>query len=123
MHPDAEVRLPAESAYVAVLRMATAGIAARLDFTLDDVEDLRMACAMVLAEASEGASLSAGYYLGEGRIEVHVSADADDPSGPDKDGFAWQVLVTTATGVSAEVSSDRVTIRLAVASSTASALP
>ena len=43
MQPDAEVRLPADSAYVAVLRITTAGLAARLDFTLDDIEDLRMA--------------------------------------------------------------------------------
>ncbi|MCW2828928.1 MAG: hypothetical protein JWQ67_2544, partial [Marmoricola sp.] len=28
--PDVELRLPAESAYVAVLRMTTAGLAARL---------------------------------------------------------------------------------------------
>ena len=51
-HPDVELRIPADSAYVAVLRMATAGLAARLDFTLDDIEDLRIAvdeaCAMVL---------------------------------------------------------------------------
>jgi hypothetical protein len=40
---DAELVLPAESACVAVLRMTTAGLAARLDFTLDDIEDLRMA--------------------------------------------------------------------------------
>ena len=53
--PDVELRLPAESAYVAVLRMTTAGLAARLDFTLDDIEDLRMAvgeaCALVLENA------------------------------------------------------------------------
>ncbi|MCW2753130.1 MAG: rsbW [Marmoricola sp.] len=126
MQPDAEVRLPAESAYVAVLRMATAGIAARLDFTLDDVEDLRMAvseaCSMVLAEAREGADLTARFYLGDERIEVHVSADANDPTGPDLDSFAWQVLMTTATDVSSEVAPDRVTIRLVVASSTTSAL-
>ena len=56
--PDVELRLPAESAYVAVLRMTTAGLAARLDFTLDDIEDLRMAvseaCALVLDDADPG---------------------------------------------------------------------
>ena len=41
--PDAELRLPADSAYLAVLRTATAGLAARINFTLDDIEDLRIA--------------------------------------------------------------------------------
>jgi serine/threonine-protein kinase RsbW len=38
-----EVRLPAAGAYLSVLRTATAGLAARLDFTLDEIEDLRIA--------------------------------------------------------------------------------
>ena len=47
--------MPAESAYLSVLRTAAAGLAARLDFTLDEIEDLRIAideaCAMLLAQA------------------------------------------------------------------------
>ncbi|RNL65285.1 anti-sigma factor [Nocardioides marmoriginsengisoli] len=125
MHPDAEVRLPAETAYVAVLRMAAAGIAARLDFTLDDVEDLRMAvgeaCAMVLADADPGGSLTARFFLGDGRVEVQVSADAKDPAAPDPDSFAWQVLTTTAEDVSAAATADRISITLAVSSATSSA--
>ena len=31
------IRLPAEGAYLSVLRTATAGLAARLDFTLDEI--------------------------------------------------------------------------------------
>ena len=50
-----EIRLPADSAYLSVLRTATAGLAARLDFTLDEIEDLRIAvdeaCAMLLPHA------------------------------------------------------------------------
>ncbi|MFD0854991.1 anti-sigma factor, partial [Actinomadura adrarensis] len=45
------VKLPAAGAYLSVLRTATAGLAARLDFTLDEIEDLRIAvdeaCAML----------------------------------------------------------------------------
>lgn len=52
------VRLPAASAYLSVLRTATAGLAARLDFTLDEIEDLRIAvdeaCAMLLTQAVPG---------------------------------------------------------------------
>ena len=124
MHPDAEVRLPAESAYVAVLRMATSGIAARLDFTLEDIEDLKMAIseasALVLAEATEGGSLTAAFFLAENQIAVEVSADAVDPGLPDPDGFTWQVLSSTADEVSASNDDGRLVVRLTVAS-TASA--
>jgi serine/threonine-protein kinase RsbW len=125
MQPDAEVRLPADSAYVAVLRMATAGIAARLDFTLDDIEDLRMAvgeaCTMLLDRARPGGQLIARYYLGDDRVEVRVSVDAVRPTLPDTDSFAWQVLTTTASDVSAEAGDDLLTITLAVTSTTSSA--
>ena len=40
---DVELRLPADGAYVSVLRTTTAGLAARLDFPIDDIEDLRIA--------------------------------------------------------------------------------
>ena len=52
---DVELRLPADGAYASVLRTTTAGLAARLDFTIDDIEDLRIAAseasALVLPEA------------------------------------------------------------------------
>jgi serine/threonine-protein kinase RsbW len=125
MQPAAEVRLPADNAYVAVLRIATAGLAARLDFTLDDIEDLRMAVgeasAMLLQRARPGGSLIAQFDLGEGRIDVRVSVDAVNPTPPDTDSFAWQVLTTTASDVRAEASDDLLTIALAVTSTTSSA--
>jgi serine/threonine-protein kinase RsbW len=59
--------MPAESAYLSVLRTTTAGLAARLDFTLDEIEDLRIAvdeaCAMLLAQAIPGSSLECGFAL------------------------------------------------------------
>ena len=74
---DVELRLPADSAYVSVLRTTTAGLAARLDFTIDDIEDLRIAvgeaCAMVLPEADPGTDMVAEFFLGRGRLTVRVS--------------------------------------------------
>lgn len=122
MHPDAEVRLPAETAYVAVLRMTTAGIAARLDFTLDDLEDLKMAVSeassLVLADATPGGSMVARYFLHGNRISVEVSADVVDPTVPDPGGFTWQVLAATAADVTASVTGDRLVIGLSVSSTT-----
>ncbi len=122
MHPDAEVRLPAETAYVAVLRLAAAGLAARLDFTLDDIEDLKMAvseaCALVLADATPGGDLRASFFLSDQQIEMHVTADAIDAGPPDQDSFGWQVLTTSTARASATATPEGVTIRLTVLSST-----
>lgn len=123
MHPDAEIRLPAETAYVAVLRMSAAGFAARLDFTLDDIEDLKMAvseaCALVLGDATPGGDLRAAFFLSDQQIEMVISADATDAAPPDQDSFGWQVLTTSAARASASATPESVSIRLAVASSTA----
>ena len=105
--PDVELRLPAESAYVAVLRMTTAGLAARLDFTLDDIEDLRMAvgeaCALVLENANPDGDMYAAFGLSDGSIRVSVSADALGDTEPDVDSFGWQVL----TALTSEVVTSR----------------
>ena len=114
--PDVELRIPADSAFLAVLRTATAGLAARLDFTLDDIEDLRIAvdeaCAMVLPQAKEGSDLTCAFTLGTGRLDVAVSAVCDQPRQPSRDGFAWTVLAALTSSVSAEVDGDRLTVTL-----------
>ena len=70
------MRMPAEGAYLSVLRTATAGLAARLDFTLDEIEDLRIAvdeaCAMLLSQAVPGSSLE---------CSVHARPRRDDHLG------------------------------------------
>jgi serine/threonine-protein kinase RsbW len=114
--PHVELRLPADGAYVSVLRTATAGLAARLDFTLDDIEDLRMAvgeaCALVLTEADRGSDLTASFWLAPGRITVDVAAGAADPGRPDEDSFAWQVLNTLASEARLSVRPGEVRITL-----------
>jgi serine/threonine-protein kinase RsbW len=105
---DVELRLPADSAYVSVLRTTTAGLAARLDFPIDDIEDLRIAvgeaCALVLPEAQPGSDLTCSFFLGKARLTVRVSVVTAGNVAPDLDSFAWQVLSTLATA--ADVSSD-----------------
>jgi hypothetical protein len=50
-----------------------------------------------------------------------MSADAVNPSLPDSNSFAWQVLTTTASDVHAEAGDDVLTITLTVTSTTSSA--
>lgn len=115
---DVELRLPAERAYVSVLRTTTAGLAARLDFTIDDIEDLRIAvgeaCAMVLPEADPGTSLLARFDLAPGRLTVRVEVSGSDIGAPDYDSFAWQVLETLAHTATAEVDGDRFVVTMAM---------
>jgi serine/threonine-protein kinase RsbW len=111
------LRIPADSAYLAVLRTATAGLAARLDFTLDDIEDLRIAvdeaCAMVLPQARPDSDLTCTFDLEPSRLTVAVSAECDAPRPPNRDGFAWTVLAALTNEVSAVVDGGTLTVRLA----------
>lgn len=111
------VRLPADSAYLSVLRTATAGLAARLDFNLDEIEDLRIAvdeaCAMLLAQAVPGTDLTCEFELTEDSMRISVSVLTVDGREPSRDTFAWTVLSSLAGDVDAQVGADdRVTVVL-----------
>jgi serine/threonine-protein kinase RsbW len=111
------IRLPAEGAYLSVLRTATAGLAARLDFTLDEIEDLRIAvdeaCAMLLAEAGDDNTLECDFELGGDTMTISVSVQSPLGRLPAKDTFAWTVLTALAGHVDSQIGpDDRVTIVL-----------
>jgi serine/threonine-protein kinase RsbW len=111
------VCMPAEGAYLSVLRTATAGLAARLDFTLDEIEDLRIAvdeaCAMLLSQAIPGTNLECDFDLGADSMTITVSVVAAQPRTPARDTFAWTVLSALAGDVDAKLEpDDRVAIVL-----------
>jgi serine/threonine-protein kinase RsbW len=111
------VRMPADGAYLSVLRTATAGLAARLDFTLDEIEDLRIAvdeaCAMVLAQAVPGSSLECSFALSPDDMTITVAVPSLNPRPPSADTFAWTVLSALAGTVEAHVGpGDRLAIVL-----------
>lgn len=111
------LRLPAAGAYLSVLRTATASLASRLDFTIDDIEDLRIAvdeaCAMLLTQAMGGADLECRFELTEDAIDVAVSVLTLDGQEPSRDTFAWTVLTALAGEVDSSVDAEnRVTLVL-----------
>ncbi|MDQ1695591.1 MAG: serine/threonine-protein kinase RsbW [Frankiaceae bacterium] len=111
------IKLPAAGAYLSVLRTATAGLAARLDFTLDEIEDLRIAvdeaCAMLLTQAVPGADLECQFALGADSMRISVSVLTLDGLEPSRDTFAWTVLSALAGEVDSLAGVDnRVTIAL-----------
>jgi len=101
------VRMPADGAYLSVLRTATAGLAARLDFTLDDIEDLRIAvdeaCAMLLSQAIPGSSLECSFSLRPDDMTITVAVPSLNPRPPSGDTFAWTVLSALAGTVESQV--------------------
>lgn len=112
-----EIRLPADSAYLSVLRTATAGLAARLDFTLDEIEDLRIAvdeaCAMLLPHAIEMAQLTCRFELSSETLDVTVTIPTTRGQLPERDTFSWTVLTALAGEVDTGLDEERqVWIRL-----------
>lgn len=106
----AELRLPANSAYVAAVRLTTAALAARLGFTLEDLEDARMAvseaCNLLLEagggdDADESGMIDIRFGLGDRSLTVDISAP--DRGDLDLDSFSWQVLDAVTVDLDAEV--------------------
>lgn len=125
------IQLPANSAYLSILRTATAGLAALLQFTLDEIEDLRIAvdeaCSVLLASHPAAATTSVGeplasdttltcfFTLDGGAITVLARltvADAPHRVTPSPHSFAWQVLNALADEVAATVDATSIGIRL-----------
>lgn len=120
---DVELRLPADSAFVSVLRTTTAGLAARADFTLDEIEDLRIAVgeasALVLPESVTGGDLVAEYFLGGAELTVRITVESDRQVELDEDTFAWQVLDTLATAAETTSAGGRFSVTMTMTSETA----
>lgn len=109
--------VPADGGYLSVLRTATAGLAARLHFALDEIEDLRIAvdeaCAMLLSIATRDAELECRFAVTDDALTVEVTAPTVSGARlPAESSFAWKVLTALTTDASATTSGDRATIRL-----------
>jgi serine/threonine-protein kinase RsbW len=117
---DVELRLPAEGAYATVVRTTAASLAARLDFTIDDIEDLRIAIgeatALAIPAADPGTDLVARFYFSRGSMTVTLETEAMDDPPLDTESFAWQVLDTMAQDASAGSEAGRFRVRFTVSS-------
>jgi serine/threonine-protein kinase RsbW len=129
--PDlVELELPADPAYLGVVRTACAGLGARLDLTLDEIEDLRIAvdeaCTLVLPSSDDrpaapvlvvdtttGTSrharqpdrrLRATFSVDHATLEVRVVGP--NLRLPDESSYAWAVLEALAGDVSSGTAED-----------------
>lgn len=114
--PEIEIAVPASSAYLSVLRTAAAGLAARLHFTLDEIEDLRIAvdegCAIILAQAAPDSELRCSFDLTTDAVVVSASVTSPEVHEPARDTFAWTVLIALASSVEVVLDPPRLSITL-----------
>lgn len=98
--------VPANGSYLAVLRTATAGLAARLRLGLDEIEDLRIAvdeaCAILLPMAATGVDVTCRFGVTSTALSIDVSVPIrPGRSLPGTESFSWQVLTALAGQVAA----------------------
>jgi serine/threonine-protein kinase RsbW len=113
-----EIRLPATAVHLPVLRTLTADLAARLDFNLDEVADLRMAvdeaCAGLVARAAAPTQLRCTFRMESDALWVVASAHTVDGTPPARDTFGWRVLTALVDTVDSSADHDTrlVTVQL-----------
>lgn len=101
------VKVPADAGYLALLRTAVGAFAAREHFTLDQVDDLRMAveeAAVQLLRQVRGDRLTLEVAATESGLEVRLQADvsSDEPV-IDESSFSWTILRALADDLEVEM--------------------
>ena len=101
-----EVRTSATAALIPTIRAVASDLAARADFDLDAISDLRMAvdeaCATLVDVAAPATMLQCTFRVHAERIEVHAHVQADSADAAvSTDTFGWRVLQTLADHVEA----------------------
>jgi serine/threonine-protein kinase RsbW len=97
--PDVSVSVPARGEFVHVLRSVIASVAARAEFTYDEIDDLRLAVDEASAQligVGPATTLSVTIRtLDGGGLEVLATIDATAAAWPPpgaEHGLAWQIL-------------------------------
>lgn len=103
------VDVPATAVFIQVLRNVVAGVAARLDLPIDQIEDIRLAvteAASLLLEEGDAKSLRMSIGRDGDTMEVTLTSDGrSDPWPTDGVTASWPWLVVK--GLTDEVRADR----------------
>ena len=118
--PTVTLRVPANSAFVVLIRAAVSAMCARLDFTIDRIEDVKLAvdeaAALLLSDAADDSELDVRFTPdAPDGMRVEMTAPTVHGRSLERDSFTWTVLTALVDEVVATVSADRtLTITLAV---------
>lgn len=82
---ELRLRMPAAGPYTRLARVAVTGLATRLGFSIDEVEDLRVAvadvCTRLIAIVPEAEHLDVTFVVGDANLVIDVGVDGTDASG------------------------------------------
>jgi serine/threonine-protein kinase RsbW len=117
------VSVPAQAGSLGVLRAVVASVAARLDFPVEDIEDLRLAvdeaCGHLLGVNPRPTSIHLRLTLSGRRLDILAWADASVADWPPADqggSITWQVLSALADDAAMVTQDGSPAIRFAKAS-------
>lgn len=100
------ISVPATADHVAVLRAAAGVIASRLDFSLDDIDDLRILideAASVLLTSGASGRLDCGIVAADDSVQFTLRAMLPNGQQPHGEGFAWNILQALAHDLTTRV--------------------
>jgi len=109
--------LPARPEYVHIARSVAAGLAAKAEMTLDDIEDIRLAvdeaCTHLLAHShAELLRLELARSGGAFEIVAQIDAVIDDGNGSGDASISWRILEALADSVLLERDAGSAAIRM-----------
>ncbi|MGV1004661.1 MAG: anti-sigma regulatory factor [Candidatus Nanopelagicales bacterium] len=118
--PSVTLQIPAQGAYVALIRAAVSAMCARLQFTVDRIDDVKLAvdeaAALLLGDAPPGSTLFVTLTPDDPQgLQVAMSAPTVHGRSLKRDSFTWTVLTALVDEVVATVGADKtLTVSLAV---------
>jgi len=94
---QAALEIPADAAYVQLARLVASGIAGRLDFNIDEIEDLRIGvdecCVALLDCAAPGSTMRLRYSWDDQEVLLQALVEAPPHLGsPEVAGITGQIL-------------------------------
>ena len=84
-----ELVAPLSGDFQAVVRLIIGGIAERVDFAFEEIDDLQLAVERLLAEAGTAGTVCLTFEVGEDRIRTRIGPLTDRTLGPG----VWRPLV------------------------------
>lgn len=108
---------PAQAWFVPTIRVMAADLAGRADFTLDGIDDLRMAvdeaCGCLLRLADQEQPSHCSFQASPAKIEVRARVSVRHPDSTlDTSGFGWRVLTCLTDEASTTREGDELQIRV-----------
>ena len=114
--PTVTLRVPPLADHVTLLRTVVSGIAARRDYTLEQVDDLRMAveeAAVQLLRHGNGSPLVLNATIEEDALLIELSTTtASDETVFDPSSFSWMILQALTDRLSTAVEGNAASLRL-----------